>query len=61
MYTAHFRYNNGTVRASEFRHFREHSNRVRADGAIICGRIQIIAGDFNFRNARELKNVASNL
>ncbi len=61
MYTAHFRESSRTVRASEFRHFREHSNRVRADGAKTCGRIQIIAGDFNFRNAGEQLEVASNL
>ena len=63
MYTAHFQYNEGKSepRKWEFEHFRNYSKSVREGGAKNCGRIQILAGDFNFQSATEQMNVASNL
>ncbi len=63
MYTAHFRYSGGdaATRALEFKHFSDHSKIVQGSGAKKCGRIQILAGDFNLHCSKEALEVASNL
>ena len=63
MYSAHFRAgddkDSAKVRDNEFSHFSNHAKGVKIqNGGKNCGRVQILAGDFNTKDAAEVRNVA---